>query len=275
MAEAAERNGVSLRPHLKTAKSIDVARLVLEDQKGGIAVSTLKEAQYFAANGIQDIQYAVGIVPDKLERAAAIQSTGARITLITDSVEVARAFANRQIIGHLVRGALADILPEARTELLFDVSHNTCKVETHEADGRPRRLYVHRKGATRAFGPGNPSLPAHLRRVGQPVFVGGSMGTSSWILAGTEESGRHAFSSACHGAGRRMSRHQARKIWRGRDVVDSLAKRGITIRSPSMRGIAEEAPDSYKDVSAVIEVTHRAGLARKVAQLRPLLCIKG
>ena len=185
------------------------------------------------------------------------------------------AFANRQIIGHLVRGALADILPEAGIELLFDVSHNTCKVETHEVNGRPRRLYVHRKGATRAFGPGNPSLPAQLRGTGQPVFVGGSMGTSSWILTGAEESERRAFSSACHGAGRRMSRHQARKKWRGRDVVDGLAKRGIIIKSPSMRGIAEEAPDSYKDVAAVIEATHRAGLARKVAELRPLLCIKG
>lgn len=185
------------------------------------------------------------------------------------------AFANRQIIGHLVRDALADILPKASTELLFDVSHNTCKVETHEVDGKSRRLYVHRKGATRAFGPGNPSLPAHLHSVGQPVFVGGSMGTSSWILTGAKESERHAFSSACHGAGRRMSRHQARKKWRGRDVVDSLAKRGIVIRSPSMRGVAEEAPDSYKDVSEVVEVTHRAGLAREVAQLRPLPCIKG
>ena len=185
------------------------------------------------------------------------------------------AFANRQIIGHLVRQALADILPGASLDLLFDVSHNTCKVETHAVDGVARELHVHRKGATRAFGPGNKSLAPVLRKTGQPVFVGGSMGTASWILAGTKESEARAFSSACHGAGRSMSRHQARKIWRGREIVDDLARQGIVIRSPSMRGVAEEAPDAYKDVSAVVEATHRAGLASKVAELRPLACIKG
>jgi tRNA-splicing ligase RtcB len=185
------------------------------------------------------------------------------------------AFANRQIVGHLVRQALARILPGAAIDLLFDVSHNTCKVEEHAVDGRPRSLFVHRKGATRAFGPGHPSLPEPLRAAGQPVFVGGSMGTASWVLAGTRESEARAFSSACHGAGRSMSRHQARKTWRGRDIVDELARRGTVIRSPSMRGVAEEAPDAYKDVAAVIEATHRAGLARKVAELRPVVCIKG
>ncbi len=185
------------------------------------------------------------------------------------------AFANRQIIGHLVRQALADILPGASLDLLFDVSHNTCKVETHAVDGVARELHVHRKGATRAFGPGNKSLAPVLRKTGQPVFVGGSMGTASWILAGTKESEARAFSSACHGAGRSMSRHQARKIWRGREIVDELSQRGIVIRSPSMRGVAEEAPHAYKDVSAVVEATHRAGLASKVAELRPLACIKG
>lgn len=185
------------------------------------------------------------------------------------------ALANRQIITHLVRRALAGLLPDASLDLLFDVSHNTCKVERHKVDGAFRELYVHRKGATRAFGPGHPSLDPSLRDTGQPVFVGGSMGTTSWILAGTEESEERAFSSACHGAGRAMSRHQARKTWRGSDIIDELARRGITIRSPSMRGVAEEAPHAYKDVSAVIEVTHRAGLARKVVELRPLVCIKG
>jgi tRNA-splicing ligase RtcB len=185
------------------------------------------------------------------------------------------AFANRQIITHLVRRALADILPSASLELLFDVSHNTCKLETHRVAGKERQLYVHRKGATRAFGPGNPVLPDDLRETGQPVFVGGSMGTASWILAGTKESESRAFGSACHGAGRSMSRHQARKNWRGRDIVEDLARRGIEIRSPSMRGVAEEAPHAYKDVGEVIEATHRAGLAAKVAELRPLACIKG
>ena len=185
------------------------------------------------------------------------------------------AFANRQIIGHLLREALAAVLPGVRADLLFDVSHNTCKVEEHEIDGRPRRLFVHRKGATRAFGPGHATLPEALRATGQPVFVGGSMGTTSWILAGTAASESRAFSSACHGAGRSMSRHQARKNWRGQDVVRLLARQGTVVRSPSMRGVAEEAPGAYKDVTAVIEATHEAGLARKVAELRPLICIKG
>ena len=185
------------------------------------------------------------------------------------------ALANRQIITHLVRQALARILPRSRFDLLFDVSHNTCKVETHSINGFDRQLYVHRKGATRAFGPGHPSLPAGLREIGQPVFVGGSMGTASWILVGTKESESRAFSSACHGAGRSMSRHQALKTWRGRDIVEELSRKGIEIRSPSMRGVAEEDPHAYKDVTEVIDVTHEAGLAAKVAELRPLACIKG
>jgi tRNA-splicing ligase RtcB len=185
------------------------------------------------------------------------------------------ALANRQIITHLVRRALAGLLPEASLDLLFDVSHNTCKVEPHVIDGIERELYVHRKGATRAFGPGHDSLPSGLRAIGQPVFVGGSMGTTSWILVGTKESEARAFSSACHGAGRSMSRHQARRTWGGREIVENLARKGIIIRSPSLRGVAEEAPDAYKDVSVVIEATHRAGLAAKVAELRPVACIKG
>jgi tRNA-splicing ligase RtcB len=164
-----------------------------------------------------------------------------------------------------------DLLPQARLPLLYDVSHNTCKVETH---GK-RSLYVHRKGATRAFGPEHPELPPALREAGQPVLIGGSMGTGSYVLAGTKESEARAFSSACHGAGRAMSRHQALRTWKGRAIVDQLAARGIIIRSPSMRGIAEEAPDAYKNVAAVVDAADAAGLARKVARLEPLICIKG
>ncbi|HEX7971350.1 MAG TPA: RtcB family protein, partial [Thiobacillus sp.] len=136
-------------------------------------------------------------------------------------------------------------------------------------------LYVHRKGATRAFGPGHPALPEDLRDIGQPVLIGGSMGTASYILVGTEEGMTHAFGSACHGAGRAMSRHQATRQWRGQALVDELAGQGILIRSPSLRGVAEEAPGAYKDVGAVVEAAARAGLARKVARLKPLACIKG
>ncbi|MDP2620032.1 MAG: RtcB family protein [Hyphomicrobiales bacterium] len=185
------------------------------------------------------------------------------------------ALANRQIIGHLARTALDRAIPGAKLTLLYDVSHNTCKEERHRIDGEVRDVFIHRKGATRAFGPGHPDLPQGLKACGQPVLIGGSMGTGSYVLAGTKESEEKAFSSACHGAGRRMSRHQAYRTWKGRQVVDELADRGILVRSPSMRGIAEEAPGAYKDVGAVVDAAEAAGLARKVARLKPLICIKG
>ena len=185
------------------------------------------------------------------------------------------ALANRQIIGHLARAALAQVLPGATLRLLYDVSHNTCKEERHRIDGELRAVFIHRKGATCAFGPGHPELPEGLKQSGQPVLIGGSMGTGSYVLAGTKESEEKAFSSACHGAGRRMSRHKAYKTWKGRQVVDDLAAQGIFVRSASFRGIAEEAPGAYKDVGAVVDAAETAGLARKVARLKPLICIKG
>ncbi len=185
------------------------------------------------------------------------------------------AMANRQIVTHLTREVFARIFPGARLSLLYDVSHNTCKEEDHLVDGKPMRLFVHRKGATRAFGPGREDLPEDLRAAGQPVLIGGSMGTGSYVLAGTAKGMEIAFGSACHGAGRSMSRHQARKRWQGRNVVDELAGRGILIRSAGFRGVAEEAPGAYKDVDEVVSATEKAGLARLVARLEPLACIKG
>jgi tRNA-splicing ligase RtcB len=214
-------------------------------------------------------------LPDRELACAPINSEIGQRYLGAMRAAINCALANRQILTHLTRAVFASVLPEARLGLVFDVSHNTCKVEQHKIDGVPRRLFVHRKGATRAFGPGHPDLPDALSGVGQPVLIGGSMGTSSYVLAGTLESERLAFSSACHGAGRAMSRRQARKQWRGRAVVDELAARGILIRSPSDRGVAEEAPGAYKDVRAVVDAAHDAGLARKVARLVPLVCVKG
>jgi tRNA-splicing ligase RtcB len=185
------------------------------------------------------------------------------------------ALANRQVITHLVRQAFSEVIPDAKLTLLYDVSHNTCKVEEHLVNGKPKRLFVHRKGATRAFGPDYPGLPEALKAVGQPVLIGGTMGTASYILVGTSEGEQLSFSSSCHGAGRQMSRHQATKQWRGRAVVDELASRGIIVRSPSMRGVAEEAPGAYKDVTAVVDAADQAGLSRKVARLEPILCVKG
>jgi tRNA-splicing ligase RtcB len=185
------------------------------------------------------------------------------------------ALANREILGHYARRIFGHFFPDNDLRLLFDVSHNTCKVEPHVVEGRERNLFVHRKGATRAFGPGHESLPEALRAVGQPVLIGGSMGTDSYILVGEATGEQKAFSSACHGAGRAMSRHAALKLWSGRKVMDDLASQGILIRSPSTRGVAEEAPGAYKDVDAVVIAAEHAGLARRVARLRPLICIKG
>ena len=185
------------------------------------------------------------------------------------------ALANRQIITHLTRRVFAHFFPDTALPVLFDVSHNTCKEEEHEISGERRRLFIHRKGATRAFGAGHPDLPPTFAATGQPVFIGGSMGTSSAIMVGPTLRPEHAFASSCHGAGRRLSRHQALKQWHGRALVDELRQRGIIIKSPSMRGVAEEAPGAYKDITAVVEAAHLAGLSRKVATLEPLICIKG
>ncbi|HZP93816.1 MAG TPA: RtcB family protein [Burkholderiales bacterium] len=214
-------------------------------------------------------------LPDRELACAPIHSEVGQDYLGAMRAAINCALANRQILTDLVRKVFRDILPQARLPLLYDVSHNTCKVEEHRLDGGTRKLFVHRKGATRAFGPGHPDVPEALREAGQPVLIGGSMGTGSYVLAGTRQSEALAFSSACHGAGRAMSRHQALRTWKGRQVVDQLAERGILIKSPSMRGVAEEAPEAYKDVSSVVDAADAAGLARKVARLEPLICIKG
>ncbi len=214
-------------------------------------------------------------LPDRELACAPINSEVGQRYLGAMRAAVNCALANRQILGHYARRVFGHFFPKADLSLLFDVSHNTCKVEGHAVDGKPRQLFVHRKGATRAFGPGHPGLPEALRVVGQPVLIGGSMGTGSYVLVGTEESEAKAFSSACHGAGRAMSRHAALKQWSGRRVQDELREQGILVRSPSTRGIAEEAPGAYKDVARVCEAAEQAGLARRVARLQPLICVKG
>ncbi len=214
-------------------------------------------------------------LPDKELACAPIRSELGQRYLGAMRSAINCALANREIIGHLVREVFARLFPDARLELLFDVSHNTCKVERHAIGGAEIEVYVHRKGATRAFGPGHPSLPDALKPYGQPVLIGGSMGTASYALAGMETGETRSLASACHGAGRAMSRSRAAKLWRGREVGDDLFARGIVIRSPSARGVAEEAPGAYKDVAAVIEATEKAGLARRVARLEPMVCIKG
>jgi tRNA-splicing ligase RtcB len=214
-------------------------------------------------------------LPDRELACAPIKSEVGQRYLGAMRAAINCALANREILGHFARRVFQHFFAGHTLDLLFDVSHNTCKVEPHTVEGKRRDLFVHRKGATRAFGPGHPSLPATLRDVGQPVLIGGSMGTGSYILAGAASSEAKAFSSACHGAGRAMSRHAALRQWSGRQIQDDLAACGILIRSPSTRGIAEEAPGAYKDVNAVVRVAEAAGLASRVARLRPLVCVKG
>ena len=214
-------------------------------------------------------------LPDRELACATIDSDLGRSYLGAMRAGINCALANRQIITHLTRGIFERCLPRARLTLLYDVSHNTCKVETHAVNGLSQELYVHRKGATRSFGPHHPDLPQELKAVGQPVLIGGSMGTSSYVLVGTTQGEQLSFSSSCHGAGRAMSRHKAGRKWRGRKLVDDLAEQGILIRCASMRGVAEEAPGAYKNVSAVVDAAHEIGLSRKVARLEPLICVKG
>jgi tRNA-splicing ligase RtcB len=214
-------------------------------------------------------------LPDRELACAPIKSEVGQRYLGAMRAGINCALANREIITHLTREAVHWIFPNATLDLLYDVSHNTCKLEQHEIDGKTREVYVHRKGATRAYGPGHADLPEDLRNAGQPVLIGGTMGTASYILAGTRQSMGLAYGSACHGAGRNMSRRQATRQWHGGQVIQDLADRGIIIRSPSRRGVAEEAPGAYKDVGRVVNSAHQAGLARLVARLEPLICIKG
>jgi tRNA-splicing ligase RtcB len=214
-------------------------------------------------------------LPDRELASAPITSPVGEAYLGAMRAGINCALANRQIITHLVRLAFAGLIPKAELTLLYDVSHNTCKVETHAVDGQTKRLFVHRKGATRALGPRHPDLPPVFGTTGQPVLIGGTMGTASYVLVGTVEGEARSFSSSCHGAGRSMSRHAATKRWQGRQLMRELADRGILIRSPSPRGVAEEAPGAYKDVTAVVDAADQAGLSKKVVRLEPLVCVKG
>jgi tRNA-splicing ligase RtcB len=185
------------------------------------------------------------------------------------------ALAGRQVITQLVREVFAELFPGCRLRVLCDVSHNTCRAEPHEADGKRTRLYVHRKGATRAVGPAHPDRPDRFPGLGQPILVGGSMGTRSYILSGGDAALSRAFASTCHGAGRASSRKKARQRFSGRQIMADLAAQGISLRTGDLRGLGEEAPGAYKDIDDVVQTTHDLGLATKTARLRPLACLKG
>lgn len=186
------------------------------------------------------------------------------------------AFANRQMIAHRVRGVFARVLGSAEgMDQVYDVCHNVAKLERHAVGGVEKQLCVHRKGATRSFGPGRPEVPAAYRAVGQPVIIPGSMGTASYILAGTSEAEEKSFSSTAHGAGRVMSRHEALRRFRGEQIRDELATKGIELRSTNWKGVAEEAAAAYKDVDEVVRVSHELGIGRLVAKVVPIGVMKG
>lgn len=215
-------------------------------------------------------------IPDRQLACVPIQSKEGQAYLSAMRGAANFAWANRQGITHFLRGAFQRIFGDAvQLDLIYDVCHNIAKHERYEVDGRKRDVLVHRKGATRAFPPGHPEVTPAYRQIGQPVFIPGSMGTASWVLAGQEGSMQETFGTTCHGAGRLLSRAAAKK---GRDLQSVLKKlddAGIYIRSETKKGILEEIPEAYKDVDEVIEVVHNAGIAKKVARLRPMGVIKG
>ncbi|MCK5257941.1 MAG: RtcB family protein, partial [Thermoplasmatales archaeon] len=188
------------------------------------------------------------------------------------------AWCNRQMIVHWIRESFERILNTSAEDLgmhiVYDVCHNIAKLEDHEVDGKKRKVYVHRKGATRSFGPGRKEIPLKYRDVGQPVLIPGDMGTESYLLHGTDKA-EETFGSTCHGAGRVLSRTRARKRWRGEDIVRTLKNKGIYVHPASYSVVAEEAPDSYKDIRNVVSIAHGAGISRKVVKFIPLGVVKG
>jgi tRNA-splicing ligase RtcB len=218
-------------------------------------------------------------LPDRELVCAPVGSPEGRDYLAAMQAAANYAFANRQVLAFHIRRSFEQVLAgRVKNHHLFqvyDIAHNMAKIESHTVGGRRLTLCVHRKGATRAFGPGSEVLPAAYRDIGQPVLVPGSMGTSSWVLVGTEGAMDQTFGSTCHGAGRTMSRHQAKRSVHGAGLREELEARGIHVRAGSLSGLAEEAPGAYKDVDRVVEVVHGAGIARRVARLTPLAVIKG
>jgi tRNA-splicing ligase RtcB len=216
-------------------------------------------------------------LPDRQLCCAPLQSKEARRYFAAMAAAANYAFANRQMITHWVREALRGFLADrdVRLGIVYDVCHNIAKFEEHLVEGEKRKVCVHRKGATRAFPPGHPALPARYREIGQPVLIPGDMGRCSYVLAGTQKAYTDTFGSTCHGAGRVMSRTRAVKFSKGRPIAREMADAGIIVESAGRRTLHEEIPEAYKDVSQVVEVVHQSGISKKVAKLKPLGVIKG
>ncbi len=215
-------------------------------------------------------------LPDRQLCCAPIASPEGRSYLAAMAGAANFAFTNRQMITHWVRETFERMLDKGcRLDLVYDVCHNMAKIESHLIDGKPRELCVHRKGATRAFPPGHSEIPEDYRGIGQPVLIPGDMGRYSYVLVGTEMAYEETYGSTCHGAGRLMSRHQAKKVARGRAITRELEDRGIYVRGAGRSTIVEEISEAYKDVNDVVRVVHGAGISERVVKLRPLGVIKG
>ncbi len=218
-------------------------------------------------------------VPDRQLACAPVKSAEGQAYLSAMRGAANYAWANRQCITHWVREAFCRVMGmgdvAAGLELIYDVTHNIAKIEEHEVDGKRQPLCVHRKGATRAFPAGHPDVPKKYSVVGQPILIPGDMGRASYILVGTEQAMKETWGSTCHGAGRLQSRAAAKKQLTGREVLEALESRGIAVRAGSLSGLAEEAPEAYKDVGDVVRVAHGAGISKKVARTRPIAVVKG
>jgi len=218
-------------------------------------------------------------LPDRQLCCAPIDSNEGRQYLAAMAGAANYAFANRQLIFHWVRESFEQVFGASASSLglslIYDVCHNIAKIETHRVDGKEMKLCVHRKGATRAFPANHPEIPPAYQEIGQPVLIPGDMGRYSYVLVGTEGAMAETFGSTCHGAGRVLSRHQAKKLAKGRAIIRELEDRGITVRSAGKATVKEEIPEAYKDVSEVVEAVHGAGISKKVARLRPMGVIKG
>ncbi len=216
-------------------------------------------------------------LPDKELVSAPIASEEGQRYFSAVNAGMNCAFANRQVLAHLARESFSRVLGvgEKAIRTLYDVGHNTAKIEEHLVEGKKKKLLVHRKGSTRAFGPNRKEVPKRYRKAGQPVLVGGTMGTASYILRGTEKGMTETFGSGVHGAGRKMSRHAAIKQFNGKAIAGELAGKGIIVKTHSWRGAAEEAPLAYKDIDSVVRVMDKTGVNRAVARLRPVITIKG
>jgi tRNA-splicing ligase RtcB (3'-phosphate/5'-hydroxy nucleic acid ligase) len=266
------------QPHAAEALGLELGQVTLLIHSGSRGLGHQTCDDYLRIVGAAMAKYEI-VLPDQQLAAVPIASPEGQDYLGAMAAAANFAWCNRQVMMHLATNAFIEALGisprELGLKLIYDVCHNIAKFEDHVVDGVKRVLCVHRKGATRAFGPGHPELPEMYRHLGQPVLVPGDMGRYSFVLIGLEGAMRETFGSSCHGAGRLMSRNQAKRESRGRDIFAELAALGVTVRARTRAGVAEEMPASYKDVAEVVEVLEAARVAQKVVRLKHFAVIKG